>query len=192
MNKPMNNQTHFFYAVKIPEDVKLTMKNICEKLKETIPFKRWVHHEDLHITLAFLGNAPTEKLVAADQYVREAIHGLKPFELQINNLGIFGKEESPRIFWADTQESSELKLLRNKVFIACEQAGFQLETRPFRPHITLARKWVGENPLYKDLLTVWKEVQKEPLTFTASELVLYQTHLEKTPKYEAKTVYPLI
>lgn len=192
MNKPMNNQTHFFYAVKIPEDVKLTMKNICEKLKETLPFKRWVHHEDLHITLAFLGNAPTEKLVAADQYVREAIHGLKPFELQINNLGIFGKEESPRIFWADTQESSELKLLRNKVFIACEQAGFQLETRPFRPHITLARKWVRENPLYKDLLTVWKEVQKEPLTFTASEVVLYQTHLEKTPKYEAKTVYPLI
>lgn len=188
----MNHQTHFFYAVKIPEDVKLTMKNNCEKLKETLPFSRWVHHEDLHITLAFLGNAPTEKLVAADQYVREAIDGLKAFELQINNLGIFGKEESPRIFWADTQVSGELKLLRNKVFTACEQAGFQLETRPFRPHITLARKWVGENPFHKDLLTVWKEVQIEPLTFTAIEVVLYQTHLEKTPKYEAKTIYPLI
>lgn len=192
MNKSMNLQTHFFYAVKIPEEIKRTMKENCEKLKEILPFSRWVHYQDLHITLAFLGNAPTERLVAADHFVREAIQGLKAFELQIHNLGIFGKEDSPRIFWADTKESNELGLLRKKVFTACGQAGFILETRTFRPHITLARKWAGGTPFHKDLLAIWKEVQSEPLTFTASEVVLYQTHLEKTPKYEAKTVYTLI
>jgi RNA 2',3'-cyclic 3'-phosphodiesterase len=192
MNESMNLQTHFFYAVKIPEDIKLTMKKNGEKLKEILPFSRWVHYQDLHITLAFLGNAPTEKLVAADYHVREEIQGLRAFELQINKLGIFGKEDSPRIFWADTKESNELGQLRKKVFTACEQAGFKLESRPFRPHITLARKWAGGKPFHKDLLAIWKEVQSEPLTFTASEVVLYQTHLEKTPKYEAKTVYSLI
>ncbi len=26
----------------------------------------------------------------------------------------------------------------------CEENGFSLETRPYHPHITVARKWVGE------------------------------------------------
>lgn len=185
-------QTHFFYAMKLPDHIKLMLKKDCEELKEILPFCRWVNHEDLHITLAFLGNAPSEKLEKSNENVQAAIQGIRPFPLQINKLGIFGREESPRIFWTDTKESSELHSLRKKVYSACANAGFQLETRPFRPHITLARKWAGEAPFYKDLLNEWKELHDEPLTFDANEVVLYQTHLEKTPKYEAKKVFTLI
>lgn len=189
----MGHQTHFFFAVKIPEETKLAMKILCEKLKATLPFSRWVHHEDLHITLAFLGNAASEKLINAEKNVREAIQDSHELKLQINKLGTFGREESPRIFWADTCESNELQILRKKVFLACEKAGFELETRPFRPHITLARKWVGEGLFQKKQLDeLWNELQPEPLLFKAKEVVLYQTHLEKTPKYEAKTLFHLI
>jgi 2'-5' RNA ligase len=62
VNGQMDHQTHFFFAVSIPEETKLIMKKHCEQLKEKIPFSRWVHYEDIHITLAFLGGAPTEKL----------------------------------------------------------------------------------------------------------------------------------
>lgn len=191
MMKHMEHQTHYFFAVRIPEETKTVMKTHLEKLKVKIPFHRWVHHEDLHITLAFLGFAPPESLVKAEKNVKEAIRGLKPFPLQINRLGIFGRENNPRVFWADTFESNELQLLRRKVFSACEQAGFQLETRPFRPHITLARKWVGNEPFYKELLDVWEELQPEPLAFMARDVVLYQTHLQKTPKYEEKAVFAI-
>lgn len=187
----MNKQTHFFFAVKIPQETKLIMKENSERLKEILPFSRWVHHDDLHITLAFLGNAPSEKLTSAMEKVQGTLSGSKGFILEINKLGIFGKLDSPRIFWADTKESNELQAVRKNVFTACENAGFQLETRPFKSHITLARKWAGDKPFQKNLLNVWDELQSEPLLFKVNEVVLYQTHLDKTPKYEEKTIYKL-
>lgn len=187
----MEQQSHFFFAVRIPDETKLILKEHIEELNRNLPFSRWVHHEDLHITLAFLGFAPPDQLRQAMRYVKEAINGVKTFPLAINRLGFFGNVDSPRVFWADTQESKELQLLRKKVFTACEHAGFTLETRPFRPHITLARKWSGNESFQKELLDIWNILQREPLLFKAKEVVLYQTHLQKTPKYEVKTAFLL-
>lgn len=184
----MEQQTHYFFAVRIPEETKMILKEQIEELQPTFPFKRWVHHQDLHITLAFLGAAEPEKLAVAEDFVREAIRNEKTFSLHIHGLGIFGREDSPRVFWADSAESKELQSIRKKVFSACEQAGFQLETRTFRPHITLARKWNSMTRFEKSLL---KENQPEPLIFGVQDLVLYQTHLNRIPKYEAIAIFPL-
>ncbi|WML25264.1 RNA 2',3'-cyclic phosphodiesterase [Neobacillus sp. OS1-33] len=188
----MEHSSHFFFAVRIPEQTKLRMQEHIEKIKERIPFSRWVHYQDLHITLAFLGSAPPDKLKQAENQVQEALKDVQTFTLKINKLGFFGNVDSPRVFWADTEESKNLQSIRNKVFSACEEAGFQLETRPFRPHITLARKWKGEQPFQPELLGLWEEFQPVPLSFEAVEVVIYQTHLDKTPKYEAIKIYPLV
>ncbi|WML45699.1 RNA 2',3'-cyclic phosphodiesterase [Neobacillus sp. PS3-40] len=184
----MDHQTHFFFAVSIPVETKVIMKKYLEQLNKRIPFSRWVHYEDLHITLAFLGSAPTEKIKMAEKNVKEIVRGSKPLKLQIQKLGIFGKEDSPRIFFADTVESNELQELRTKVFSACVDAGFKLETRPFRSHITIARKWKGNEPFQTKFLEIWNELQLEPLVFEATNIVLFQTHLNETPKYEAKSI----
>jgi 2'-5' RNA ligase len=55
----------------------------------------------------------------------------------------------------------------------------------------MARKWRGDVPFQKEQLTIWKELQPEPLPFLAGEVVLYQTHLHQTPKYEAIKLFPL-
>lgn len=187
----MNQQIHYFFAIKIPEETKEIMKNNSNKLKELFPFNRWVHHQDLHITLAFLGNAPSDKLSIAVENVHEALRDAKGFFLEMNKLGTFGMVESPRIFWVDTKDSNELGEIRDKVFTASLKAGYQLEKRPFKPHITLARKWSGDQPFHKNLLDAWDEIQPEPLRFKVNEVALYQTHLDKTPKYEAKKIYHL-
>ncbi|WP_040207588.1 RNA 2',3'-cyclic phosphodiesterase [Neobacillus jeddahensis] len=187
----MEQQPHFFFALRLPEETKLVLKKHIERMKETIPFRRWVHHQDLHITLVFLGAVPPEKLAALLRHVKEVLLDTKAFSLKINALGFFGHEDSPRVFWADTEESPPLQAIRGKVFTTCERAGFQLEKRPFRPHITLARKWKGEDHFQKEELGVWTKLQPEPLSFQANEVVLYQTHLTKTPKYEAIAVFPL-
>ncbi|MEH7500659.1 RNA 2',3'-cyclic phosphodiesterase [Neobacillus drentensis] len=187
----MEHRSHFFFAVRITEQTKLIMQEHIEKIKESIPFSRWVHYQDLHITLAFLGSAPPDKLAQAENNVKAALIDEKSFTLKIKNLGFFGSVESPRVFWADTEESNDLQTIRKKVFSACEKAGFQLETRPFRPHITLARKWSGVHPFRKEMLDLWEEFQPEPLSFNVDEVVLFQTHLNKTPKYEAIKIYPL-
>jgi 2'-5' RNA ligase len=187
----VNQQAHYFFAVKIPEQTKLQMKEYMDTLKTKFPFKRWVHHEDLHITLAFLGFAPSDQLITAIENVKEAVRGLKPLNLELDSLGIFGSTNSPRIFWVDTKKSIELELVRKHIFTACLEAGFKLETRPFRPHITLARKWEGDRPFQTDLLDKWMPSQHEKVMFEADQVVLYQTHLDRSPKYEIKEVFRL-
>ncbi|MBV7507331.1 RNA 2',3'-cyclic phosphodiesterase [Bacillus sp. sid0103] len=187
----MEHQSHFFFAVRMPDETKLVMKEHMGKIKERTPFSRWVHYQDLHITLAFLGSSPPDKLAEADKNVKTVLSNETALTLKINKLGFFGSVTSPRVFWADTEESNHLYTIRKKVFSACEKAGFQLETRPFRPHITLARKWIGEQPFRNEMLALWEEIQPAPLSFTSGDVVLYQTHLNKTPKYEAIKIYPL-
>lgn len=51
---------HYFFALLLPQDIKSYLQEKCEQIKMDFPFKRWVHHEDYHITLAFLGHASEE------------------------------------------------------------------------------------------------------------------------------------
>ncbi|EWG10588.1 RNA 2',3'-cyclic phosphodiesterase [Cytobacillus firmus] len=190
MSKTMN--AHFFFAVKLPDETKKKLKEYMESVSLKLPFSRWVHHEDYHITLAFLGSASEEKLQKAARLIADSIRNEPSFTLHICKLGVFGKQDAPRIFWCGTQQAKHLHDLRSKVYSACQEAGFELETRPFKPHITLARKWAGTGPFQQSLLDVNSPFNNGHLEFEVSEVVLYQTHLDKSPKYESIAIFPLL
>ncbi|MBT2680744.1 RNA 2',3'-cyclic phosphodiesterase [Bacillus sp. ISL-35] len=187
----MGQHAHFFYALEVPGEVKEVFKSQIEHLQEELPFKTWVHPQDLHITLAFLGNAPDDKMEAASERIEAAMKLQTSFELKIDHLGIFGRSEAPRIFWAGLKDSQDLKEVRQDVFSACLDAGFTLEKRPFSPHITIARKWVGEAPFYSAVLGAVNPFKNEEISFQAGRVVLYKTHLGKSPKYEPIKQLPL-
>lgn len=187
----LGQNTHYFYALEIPRGKKEILKGTINSMKETMPFKTWVHPQDLHITLAFLGNAPEAKIKAANELIEAALNKSTTFELEINHLGIFGRKDSPRIFWAGLEDSTKLNDVRNAVFSACVDSGFTLETRPFSPHITMARKWAGEEAFNAGQLEAVNPFKQE-LTFHAERVVLYKTHLGKSPKYEPITLFPLV
>lgn len=191
MVKRMESNPHFFFAVRLPDEVKENLSKLCDSLKEQTSFKSWVHNQDYHITLAFLGGAPRDQLELAKENVRRILQDQFSFPLTINQLGMFGKSDSPRIFWAGLQMEARLHDLREKVYSACIDAGFSLETRPFNPHITLARKWVGATPFKQEQLLIPPDMLEDG-AFIANEVVLYQTHLNKTPKYEAFSTYQLL
>lgn len=182
----MVSNKHYFYALKLPLPIKLKLQELCTELKGDLSFKSWVHHEDYHVTLAFLGNAPEEPLQTSIGLLREAVSALSTFPLTIHHLGVFGKEDSPRIFWAGLEKENQLFELRNQVYKACGEAGFTLETRPFHPHITLARKWTGDDPFSMERIR-----KTDLLHFDAAEVVLYETNIEKVPKYEVKQTFLL-
>lgn len=184
----MEKNIHYFLAVSLPKEAKLMLHEHSERLKRELSFARWVHPKDYHITLAFLGNASAGQLTKTKELVENGIHGTQAFPLTISHLGIFGRKDSPRIFWAGVNKEARLHTLRNLVFAACTEAGFQLETRPFSPHITLARKWSGTAPFSSAILIKNGDL----ISFKPEEVVLYKTNLGKTPKYEAIISFPLI
>lgn len=180
----MERKPHFFYALKLPKEVKTYLEHTCEKLQQEFPFSSWVHREDYHITLAFLGSANLKQLAVSINTIEKELAEWSSISLKLNHFGVFGKSDSPRIFWAGLEKEESLSLLRKKVYQACMQAGFQLDTRDFNPHITLARKWKGEQPFSMESLT-----RIEPISFIANEVVLYETHVQKLPKYEVKNSF---
>lgn len=187
----MDKKAHFFYALKLPLETKQLMQEYCLKLKENFFFSRWVHHEDFHITLAFLGNAEQEQLQNSIQQVQKELQEQTTFSLVIHHLGVFGKKDSPRIFWAGVKEEKQLFRIRDLVYESCIASGFKLESRPFHPHITLARKWSGEELFSSERLEENHPFTDEPIRFQANEVVLYQTILNQIPKYEAIETFPL-
>ncbi|MGF2617455.1 RNA 2',3'-cyclic phosphodiesterase [Rossellomorea vietnamensis] len=186
----MMKQHHYFFAVPIPQETKETMEEWSGKVKGALPFQRWVHPQDYHITLAFLGGTEEERL----RKTIERVHALKGefhiFSLAVQQLGTFGKPSSPRILWSDVSPSSSLSSLRDAVYSACLQEGYELDQRPFNPHITIARKWAGDEEFPGSKLASLS--LEEPLEFKVEEFVLYRTHLDRTPKYETVEKFTLI
>ncbi|ANB58724.1 2'-5' RNA ligase [Anoxybacillus sp. B7M1] len=181
-------KTHYFIAVTLEEKIKEQLAKWSESVKSHFPFRTWVHQQDYHITLAFLGETPTEKGEAVCEKLHEIGQQHERFSLTLAEIGIFGQPRAPRILWQTVEQEQALIALRNDVYGACEHIGFTLDARPFAPHITIARKWQGEEEFSLEKLKSFERVQG---CFTVKEVILYRTHLDRVPKYEAIALFPL-
>ncbi|UAC47598.1 RNA 2',3'-cyclic phosphodiesterase [Bacillus aquiflavi] len=98
---------HYFIALKLPKEVKYKLYNCCEKLKKQFSFSKWVHMEDYHLTLAFLGALSNDQLTLTCEYVEAATKAEESFTLAVNKMGIFGNVQAPRVFWADVEKEKK-------------------------------------------------------------------------------------
>lgn len=91
--------------------------------------------ENLHLTLAFLGEVPAERLAELCE-LGSAAAG-RPFELVIDRIGYWKQQ---RLVWAGvTRMPPELGALASRLAIALQARGYRVEKRAFRPHVTLLR-----------------------------------------------------
>jgi 2'-5' RNA ligase len=96
---------------------------------------RPVPRENLHITLAFLGNVAESRLGQLKSLAAE-IHA-ESFQVVLGRLGFFGRARS--LWLGPTGPCPELSSLQHGLSQALGGAGWRLETRRFTPHMTLAR-----------------------------------------------------
>jgi 2'-5' RNA ligase len=98
---------------------------------------------NLHLTLAFAGS-----VTAGVRRCLESAAGaiqLAPFELTISHSGCWHR---PRIAWiGPAHVPPGLWSLTGSLRSAFESCGLQVETRPYQPHVTLARKisWLAND-----------------------------------------------
>ena len=122
-----------FVAINIPESVKDQLLGWRVALRGA----RWVEPDQMHLTLAFLGEQPNDVY----REVCDSLEDLEfaPFELRFQSVNYFGSKKAPRALWADVYSSPELMTLQKKVSKHCRALGIKIESRRFRPHLTLAR-----------------------------------------------------
>ena len=97
---------------------------------------RKVDAANLHLTLAFLGNQPSDLLPVLQDAMQTL--ALQPFTLNLDAYGYFSK---PRVAWVGPSTPPEaLLLLQKSLWQALLDRDIPLKpVAGFRPHVTLAR-----------------------------------------------------
>jgi len=122
-----------FIAIELPDEVKRPL----ERMRADIPGSRWVPVEQIHLTLAFLGEVDDATL----ERLTEALAAIRApgFSLRFSGTGCFPDRRRPRVLWAGMEPEPLLNSLASQVREAVVAFTITQEERPFFPHITLAR-----------------------------------------------------
>ena len=93
--------------------------------------------ENLHLTLAFIGEYPDSEDVLS------ALSGIeiRPFTITLDRCGSFGD-----LWWAGTEHSSALEAIVRRVRRALAENGIPFDRKRFSPHITLIRRAENGSP----------------------------------------------
>lgn len=144
---------------------------------------RWVPAENLHATLAFLGEMPDPAAVC--EAVAAGVRGLPRAHLRLEGLGAFPSTRRARVIWAGLSgDVGTLSDAAARVAKALRPLGHHPEPRPFAAHVTLARLRVP-GPVSFDGVAVG------PVEFGVAGIEVYRSHLGRpAPRYEQLCVAP--
>ena len=147
-----------FLAVELSQELRAELAIVQQELKRSIEpeLKRgtrisWAQPASIHLTLKFLGDMDEQVIDPLLVAVEEAIGSRLAVTVPLERLGVFPRPQSPRVLWVGPSENWErgaeakrVAEIHGAIEQACEGLRFLRETRPFSPHLTLARIKVGE------------------------------------------------
>lgn len=99
---------------------------------------RRVAAADMHVTLHFLGSAERRRVSLAMQTVTAS-----GFTVRLTNPGHFSLRGGRSVLWVGIEPAPALTELHASVGRALVSADFEPESRPYVPHITVARLGAG-------------------------------------------------
>jgi 2'-5' RNA ligase len=174
-----------FVAIPLAAAVIDQLSAVSRRLKSGADGLRWTAPATWHITLQFLGETGREQCERIVAELRK-LH-LPPVPIRLEGLACFDRSG---VFFAGVKVSPELLLLQQRVTAATALCGFASETRPFQPHITLARSKAQRHGLGELKARIGR--QPEFTRFTAGEFLLFESFLGPGgSRYEIRARFPL-
>jgi 2'-5' RNA ligase len=158
-----------FIAIELPDHYKKALG----ELRTAIPGARWVAAEQIHLTLAFLGEVDEDtagRLIAGLARIQA-----DAFELCLTGTGCFPNRHRPRVVWIGVKPEARLLELATAVHDTVLACGIAQEERPFSPHLTLARLKIPASRELGAFLDQQQELNLEP--FSVTEFALFQSRL---------------
>jgi RNA 2',3'-cyclic 3'-phosphodiesterase len=178
-----------FFAVPIPDPARGQVAAIMDRVQASVAGGtariRWVRVEGLHLTLRFLGQTPVERVSALEQALLGVARSVEPFPVTISGAGAFPDPRYPRTLWLGIQAGAErLAALAADVGAVATVEGERLETRPFAPHLTIART-DGLRVAPDAARALIAEAEALDASFVADRVVLFRSFLGGGPaRYE--------
>ncbi len=174
-----------FLALDLPEP----LLGALLRLQQDLGLGRPLPEENLHLTLAFLGECSAEAAAQLDEAL--CASPLPGAHLRPQGLELFGGAQG-RALAATFAREPGLEALHARARGAARLAGVELPRRRFRPHVTLARLPArARGPDALRLRTILEARPKLPAA-AAERAVLYRSYLGGGPaRHEALAQYPL-
>ena len=184
-----------FLAVELSQELRAELATVQQELKHRIEpeMKRdmrisWAHSASIDLTLKFLGDMDEQVIDPLRAGLKRAIGSQIAVNVPLERLGAFPRPQSPRVLWIGPSENWEkgaearrLVEIQASIEQASERLGFLRETKPFSPHLTLARIKTGERQVGAALAK--GEVLDRPLslgTLAVESVVLMKSELKPT------------
>lgn len=141
MNRKKNNNdtSRLFAAIEIDKDTRAALQTAVTTLAKSGAHVKWVAPEKMHVSLFFLGNVKKEKIEEIEAVLDWAAEGKGPFDFQVEGIGTFGPQNSPRVIWAGVKNPGPIVDLQSDLSGALEEIGFSPDRREYKPHITIGR-----------------------------------------------------
>jgi 2'-5' RNA ligase len=167
--------------MELPPEVRQALARLQTEMKRrpSLACLRWVRPEGIHLTLKFLGESTASVLPSIERAIESAATGMEPVNLRLGKPGTFGGRTAPRVLWTGVEgDISQVSVLQQRLERSLETAGFPRETRPFSPHLTLARVPPERaREVAADLTRTLEEVAASEVAFVAKELAVMRSEL---------------
>ena len=159
-----------FFAVFLGDDVRNELEKLQEQIRAQAYKGSFTRPENLHLTLAFLGETPEERLKELHPIIREI--NSPSFCLAFNRTGYFTHSQK-ELWWigADSKDPDlpRLNLVHEQLINHLEKESFPVDKRPFNAHITLGREIKHSKPIVLNFLEI--QVMVDRISLVKSERI---------------------
>ena len=140
-----------FIAVNFCEKIKNQIIVLQEQLRDQSLKGNFTRPENLHLTLAFLGETPEEKIGLIYRIIEEI--KTPPLEIYFNRTGCFTHSRK-ELWWVGADPKSPglpfLQAIQGQLVDLLIKAGLPVDRRSFNAHITLGREIKHSMPIILD------------------------------------------
>jgi 2'-5' RNA ligase len=194
---PVCSMTRTFIALEMNEALQRHLAEIIRRVALVLPDVRWVDPAGIHLTLAFMGELTDEEVAGVKHAVSQVARHSQPFTYRLSRLGFFGSPRQPRVIWVGIDEpSGALTRLHQNLNRELSQRNFAVDTRPFSPHLTLARV---RFPLPEDQLQQFHQIVEGPQKglipsegYLVQQINVMKSDLQRSgARYDVLQAYPL-
>jgi 2'-5' RNA ligase len=166
-----------FCAVELPATARSLVLEHINKLKQAVPDAKasWSRDANLHLTIKFLGEIPQFAVPDISAAATRAV-GMAPFSIRLEQTGSFPKGSQPRVLWIGINDwTGKLGELHARLEHEAAKEGFVRDSRPFHPHLTVARLRQPQHA--RTLATAHKEREFAGIEIEVLELLVIRSEL---------------
>ena len=181
-----------FLAINFPQAARREIADATAPLRECAPELGWTTEDRLHLTLKFLGEQAESRVEAFAATLAGTVVQHRELNMTVGGIGAFPNFRRARVVWMGVSPEPRLEMLHHDIEVAFEAIGCELEGRPFRPHLTLAR--VRDALGVDRMRELWRAAKRIDYStdFIVQSVELMQSDLSSSgPRYRTLLSAPL-